>query len=86
MSPRRSDRYPLLRPLIDRALELPPEARAAWLAEQRAANPELVAELETILANEADLDRLGFLDEAGREALRRWFPPAPERPDSAGSG
>ncbi|MGH7514675.1 MAG: protein kinase domain-containing protein [Gemmatimonadales bacterium] len=50
-----------LRPLVDVALELPPESRPAWLAEQRKTNPTLVAELEELLDREAEVDRAGFL-------------------------
>jgi serine/threonine-protein kinase len=63
------DRWSSLRSLLERALELPPEARSAWLEEQRQADPVLAAELESLLAEEAELDRRGFLNEAGREQL-----------------
>ena len=47
--------------LLDQALDLEPEARAAWLAERRREQPELAARLEQLLAREAQADAEGFL-------------------------
>ena len=51
----------LLSPLLDRAMDLPAEERAAWLAELRGQHPKVADELEALLAGEAALDRGGFL-------------------------
>jgi TolB-like protein/Tfp pilus assembly protein PilF/tRNA A-37 threonylcarbamoyl transferase component Bud32 len=51
----------MLGPLLDRALELPPEEQATWLAELRARSPELAVELTSLLAREDALNRQGFL-------------------------
>jgi eukaryotic-like serine/threonine-protein kinase len=49
-----SDRWPLLRPLLDRALELDGDARRAYVASLDAADADLRAELERLLvAHEA---------------------------------
>jgi serine/threonine-protein kinase len=56
------DRWRELGPLLDRALELSDEERVAWLAELRAREPELAADLAAILAGEAAADRRGFLE------------------------
>ena len=53
-----------LHPLLDRALELEPTERAAFLAGLRTTQPELTAELERLLALEPDLDSRGFLSSA----------------------
>ncbi|HSC58100.1 MAG TPA: serine/threonine-protein kinase, partial [Gemmatimonadales bacterium] len=53
-----------LNALLDAALELEPEARAAWLAERRRERPDLVDHLEQLLAREARADAEGFLSPA----------------------
>jgi len=55
------DRWRELSPLLDQALELGDDERAAWLVELRARSPRLAAELTGLLANEAEADRKGFL-------------------------
>ena len=50
-----------LRPLVDRALDLPAGERAAWLAELRQEDPAAARELESLLAAEPELDAAGFL-------------------------
>jgi serine/threonine protein kinase len=62
-------RWSRLTPLLAEALELEPERRAAWMAARRREDPELVAELESLLAREAELDRLGFMADSGRHSL-----------------
>jgi serine/threonine-protein kinase len=52
---------PTLDALIDRALDLTGEERAAWLEGLRARAPALAAELSALLAGEATIDREGFL-------------------------
>jgi serine/threonine protein kinase/tetratricopeptide (TPR) repeat protein len=47
--------------LLDEALELPLEERAAWIATQRDEHPLLVTELEALLARESRIEEDGFL-------------------------
>ena len=56
------DRWQELAPLLDEALELTGEGRAAWLGTLRSRSPDLAAEVEALLASEAVADRRGFLD------------------------
>ncbi len=56
------DRWRDLSPLLDQALELSDDKRAAWLAEMRSRSPALAADLAALLASEATADRRGFLD------------------------
>jgi Serine/threonine protein kinase len=51
-----------LSPLLDRAAELEPEARAVWLAQLHREQPDLAAELEALLASEGSLTANGLLD------------------------
>jgi len=62
-------RFAELRPLLAEALELSPDVRATWLDERRRRDPGLMAELETLLAAEQELDRQGFLAEAPASEL-----------------
>jgi len=55
------DRWRILGPLLDRALELPAEEQPRWLAELRATSPALAAELTALLAGESAADRERFL-------------------------
>jgi serine/threonine-protein kinase len=57
-----SELAPLLA-LLDRALDLPPPERAAWLADLRGTQPAQAARLEAMLATEDKLDRAGFLSD-----------------------
>ncbi len=61
MSPIDRDRWGVLSPLLDRALELSGAERVAWLDTLRSRSPELAAELDTLLSGEALADRRGFL-------------------------
>jgi len=63
------DHWGNFRLLLEQALELTPESRVEWLADRHAENPVLAAELEGLLALEPELDRRGFLADAGREEL-----------------
>src|SRR5215207_672080 len=56
------DRWRVLQPLLDQALELPDDARAPFLAELRARAPDLAAELTALLSREAAADRRNFLE------------------------
>jgi serine/threonine-protein kinase len=51
-----------LRVLLDHALELEPEERAAWLADLGQTDPAHAAEIERLLAAEPGLDDMRFLD------------------------
>jgi serine/threonine-protein kinase len=57
------DRWRLLSPLLDRALELSDPEREALLQTLRSESPELAAELSAVLSGEALADRHGFLTE-----------------------
>jgi serine/threonine-protein kinase len=57
------ERWKELAPLLDRALELGNDERAAWLGELRARAPELAADLTALLGGEAAANRRGFLQE-----------------------
>lgn len=84
MEPRRSNRWRILRPLLDQVLELPPAARGEWLEVFRQSEPALAADLESLLGSEAELDRTGFLGEEGRRSLRDLLkidPPDEDAPD-----
>ncbi len=69
MSTPNKDHWEALRPLLDAALELAPDARAAWLAEQRKSQPFLVAEVEDLLSHESTIEREGFLAPGHRPNL-----------------
>src|SRR5262249_53280953 len=64
------ERWLVLSPHLDRALEMGPEARAAWLEALRAEDPTLAADLLTLLSERSALSGEGFL---AREAP---LPPA----------
>ena len=55
------NRWREIAPLLDQALDLADEERAAWLVELRSRSPRLAAELMALLAEEAAADREGFL-------------------------
>ena len=57
------DHWQALEPLVDRALELPDDERAAWLAELRSTSPAMAAELAALLNGESLADLRGFLTE-----------------------
>ncbi len=56
-----TDLLAALHTLLDHALDLPPAEREAWMAQLRVEQPGPAAELEALLAAEADLDAKGFL-------------------------
>ena len=43
------ERWRTLEPLLDQALELPPEARARWLDDLRDSSPDIIADLTALL-------------------------------------
>ena len=55
------DHWRALEPLLDRALELSPTQRAAWLDALGVTSPELAAELTSLLADDDEAERRGFL-------------------------
>jgi eukaryotic-like serine/threonine-protein kinase len=57
------DRWRVLEPLLDRALDLSDDDRDAWLGELRSESPALAAELTALLSAEVVADRRGFLAE-----------------------
>jgi eukaryotic-like serine/threonine-protein kinase len=60
------DRWRLLEPLLDNALELPVEERDSWMNALREQSPTLAAELTLLLSGERVADQRGFLaDEIG---------------------
>jgi serine/threonine protein kinase/tetratricopeptide (TPR) repeat protein len=58
------ERWRVVSPHLDRALELPGDERDAFLAALRAEDPSLAADLETLLGSHEALSEQGFLDEA----------------------
>ncbi len=71
MSLESRDRWQVVSPCLDRALEIPENERGAWLEELRAEEQDLAAEVEGLLEERRALNREGFLE---GEALK---PPAP---------
>jgi serine/threonine-protein kinase len=55
------DRWRVLEPLLDEALDLAPHDRDAWLAELCSRSPAVAAELTALLSGEVAADRRGFL-------------------------
>ena len=72
-----------LEPLLDQALDLAPEERAAWLAEVRARTPDLAREVEALLAIEPELDAREFLVGPANADLPRAVPSLTGRPVGA---
>jgi eukaryotic-like serine/threonine-protein kinase len=56
-----NDRWQVVSPLLDRALELSVDERVAWLASLREKNPALAGEIDALLEDARALDREGFL-------------------------
>ena len=56
------DRWLVLSPYLDEALDLPTEARPAWLASLEVSDSQLAAELRALLAEQAGLDASGYLE------------------------
>src|SRR5712692_5288230 len=61
------DHWRALSPYLDEALDIPPEARAAWLESIREQNPALATDLQTLLKEHHALGDEGFLQ--GEAAL-----------------
>jgi serine/threonine protein kinase/tetratricopeptide (TPR) repeat protein len=64
--------WPALSRLLDEALDLSVDERVVWLANQRAQNPMVAAELEALLHHESTMDRAGFLGDDQAAKLPRW--------------
>lgn len=71
MSSESRDRWQVVSPYLDRALEMADEERGAWLDSLRAEDPGLASEVEALLEESRALGREGFLED---EALK---PPTP---------
>ena len=56
-----NDRWQVVSPLLDRALELPVDERIVWLASLRERDPVLAAEIDALLEDARVLDSEGFL-------------------------
>jgi eukaryotic-like serine/threonine-protein kinase len=56
-----NDRWQVVSPLLDRALELSVDERVGWLASLREKDPVLAAEVEALLEDARALDSKGFL-------------------------
>jgi eukaryotic-like serine/threonine-protein kinase len=55
------ERWTVLEPLLDEALELTPEERVPWLEALNQSAPDVAAELNALLTGDASADREGFL-------------------------
>ena len=64
-----ADRWRLLEPLLDRALELAPEERIAWLHTMHVDSPDIAGELRALLACDDRAERNGFLTELAKPTL-----------------
>jgi eukaryotic-like serine/threonine-protein kinase len=64
MLPISPERWRTLSPYLDEVLDLPAEARAAWLASLSGRDPALGADIEALLREQDALEREGFLDGA----------------------
>jgi tetratricopeptide (TPR) repeat protein len=56
-------RWTVLEPLLDRALELTPEELRPWLEELSASSPDVAAELSALLTDDVSATRDGFLSQ-----------------------
>jgi len=63
------DRWRVLEPLLDEALDLAPESRARWLEDMRTTSPDIAAELSILLEADAALDHGGFLERPPNASL-----------------
>lgn len=57
-----SERWRELEPLLDEGFELAPEERARWLSEMRTRDPEIAAEIASLLDHDDEAERSGFLE------------------------
>ena len=64
------ERWKILSPHLDRALEMGFAELAAWLEALRREQPSIAADLERLLAEREAIGRQRFLDDLGLEDLR----------------
>ncbi|HEX6814352.1 MAG TPA: protein kinase [Gemmatimonadaceae bacterium] len=57
------ERWKLIEPLLDHALDLPEVERDKWLTELSISSPEMAIELTSLLSGDAAADRTGFMGE-----------------------
>lgn len=69
MPPFSTDRWRVLSPYLDQALEMDAEARARWLASILARDPSLAAELQSLLTEHETLRMTRFLEGSLRDDL-----------------
>ncbi len=55
------ERWKLIEPLLDHALDLPEVERDKWLTELSISSPEMAVELTSLLSGDAQADRTGFM-------------------------
>jgi len=60
--PLNAERWRVLSPYLDEALDVDVEQRAAWLAGIRSRDPELAADLQLLLAEQQAINDTGFLE------------------------
>ena len=63
------DRWGVLEPLLDHALELTDADREEWLRQLSTDSPDLASELTSLLAEDALAENAGFLTEPAAGAL-----------------
>jgi len=63
------ERWKILSPHLDRALEMGVAELAAWLEALRREQPSIAADLERLLAEREAIGRQRFLDDLGLEDL-----------------
>ncbi|HEV2179127.1 MAG TPA: serine/threonine-protein kinase, partial [Gemmatimonadaceae bacterium] len=63
MSAMDRERWKMIEPLLDHALDLPDSERDKWLTELSISSPEMAIELTSLLSGDADADRTGFMGE-----------------------
>ncbi len=57
------ERWKLIEPLLDHALDLPDAERDVWLSELSISSPDMAVELTSLLSGDAQADRTGFMAE-----------------------
>jgi len=55
------ERWKMIEPLLDHALDLPDAERQEWLTELSVSSPEMALELTSLLSGDAEADRTGFM-------------------------
>lgn len=73
MSSESRDRWRVVAPYLDRALDMADDERGVWLESLRAEDPDLASEVEALLDERCALSREGFLE---NEALKPPTPPS----------